>query len=89
MLEPMALAQRARDATMAERMRALPPPVVLIAGDGHARTDRAVPAHLPAALAIAFVEVDPGVRDPKAAPYDYVWYTPRATDEDPCAAFAR
>jgi uncharacterized iron-regulated protein len=85
MLEPMALAQRARDATMAERMRAQPPPVVLVAGDGHARTDRGVPAYLPRALSIAFLEVEAGVFEPKPAPYDYVWYTPRATDEDPCA----
>jgi uncharacterized iron-regulated protein len=89
MLEPMALAQRARDATMAERMRAQPPPVVLIAGDGHARTDRGVPAQLPRALAVAFLEVDPAHREPRPAPYDFVWYTPRATDEDPCAAFAK
>jgi uncharacterized iron-regulated protein len=89
MLEPMALAQRARDATMAERMRALGPPVVLIAGDGHARTDRGVPAQLPHTVSLAFIEVDRAVHEPASAPYDYVWYTPRATDEDPCAAFAK
>jgi uncharacterized iron-regulated protein len=89
MLEPMALAQRARDATMAERMRALGVPVVLIAGNGHARTDRGVPAQLPGAVAVAFMEVDHAVREPVQAPYDYVWYTPRATDEDPCAALAK
>jgi uncharacterized iron-regulated protein len=88
MLEPMALAQRARDATMAARMRALPPPIVLIAGDGHARTDHAVPAQLRGALSVAFLEVDPAIREPKPAPYDYVWFTPRASGEDPCAAFA-
>jgi uncharacterized iron-regulated protein len=77
---------------------------VLISGAGHARLDRGVPWYLrqPAAgadataaiLSIAFVEVDRAKRDPAAygagaAPYDYLWFTPRAKDEgdDPCAAF--
>jgi uncharacterized iron-regulated protein len=91
MLAPMALAQRARDATMAVVMNDMVTPVVLIAGDGHARTDRGVPAHLRALspnariVSVAFVEVQADVRAPGSAPYDYVWYTPRASDEDPCA----
>jgi hypothetical protein len=95
MLDPMALAQRARDATMAERMLAAPArPVVLIAGDGHARADRGVPAQLRArspgarVVAVAFLEVQADARAPGPGPYDYVWYTPRATDEDPCAGSA-
>lgn len=47
---PMALAQRARDATMADAMlsahRATGLPVVLIAGNGHVRRDVGVPRHL-------------------------------------------
>ena len=47
---PMALAQRARDATMADAMlrahRSTGLPVVLIAGNGHVRRDIGVPRHL-------------------------------------------
>ncbi|MEA2748381.1 MAG: hypothetical protein QOI41_2524, partial [Myxococcales bacterium] len=50
-----------------------------------------------AVLSIAFAEVEKGKNDPPAyaarwnvttLPFDFVWFTPRATDEDPCAAFA-
>lgn len=47
---PMAMAQRARDATMADAMlrarRSTGLPVVLIAGNGHVRRDIGVPRHL-------------------------------------------
>jgi uncharacterized iron-regulated protein len=78
MLAPMLRAQRARDARMAERLRAgaAGDGAVLIAGAGHARLDRGVPWYLrqPAAgadaaapvLSVAFVEVDGGRRDPAA-----------------------
>jgi uncharacterized iron-regulated protein len=76
---------------------------VLIAGTGHTRTDRGVGADLAArdherrVVSIAFAEVEKGRNDPPAyavrwnttaLPFDFVWFTPRATDEDPCAAFA-
>jgi uncharacterized iron-regulated protein len=72
---------------------------VLIAGAEHARRDRGAPrvlAHLaPGAdvATLAFLEVDPAARDVAAdlaaryggdAVFDYVWYTPKASDEDPC-----
>lgn len=72
---------------------------VLVTGAGHARRDRGAPRALarlaPGATvaALAFVEVSPSRRDPLAgvaggggsAPvFDYVWYTPRASDEDYC-----
>jgi uncharacterized iron-regulated protein len=49
-IAPMAMAQRARDATMADAMlrarRSTGLPVVLIAGNGHVRRDIGVPRHL-------------------------------------------
>jgi uncharacterized iron-regulated protein len=69
---------------------------VLIAGAGHTRLDRGVPYYLRLAepdasiVSIAFREVASGStspRDEESAAYDYVWFTPRASDEDPCAAF--
>ncbi len=75
---------------------------VLIAGTGHTRRDRAVPWHLgrfvpeSKAVAIGLVEVDDdtpspiGYRDRFGGdlPFDYVWFTARVTNENPCDAFA-
>ena len=73
---------------------------VLIAGTGHTRTDRGAPLDLRArdprraVSSLAFVEVERGKDEPGAyaarwnttsLPFDFVWFTPRATDEDPCA----
>jgi uncharacterized iron-regulated protein len=108
-LPRMALAQRARDASMAAVLvRALEaggptrPQAALVCGAGHARTDRGVPRHVRAARAdakivsVAFLEVIDGKTDPAAllgeadAPaFDFVWFTPRASDDDPCAAFRK
>jgi uncharacterized iron-regulated protein len=99
-LAPMALAQHARDAQMAKVLAsaAVKDGAVLIAGGGHARLDRGVPYYLaleaPGATvaSLVFREVRHGDTDPKAyvaeeGPFDYVWFTPRASDEDPCAGF--
>jgi uncharacterized iron-regulated protein len=76
MMDPMILAQRARDATMADRLAAAARERsggILITGKGHA-TARAVPAWLAQdapgkkVVAVAFVEVDPDQK----APADYV-----------------
>jgi len=101
-LAPMALAQHARDAQMAEVLAraGAKDGGVLIAGGGHARLDRGVPYYLAldapgATLAsVSFREVRHGDVDPKSyvteeGPFDYVWFTPRGSDEDPCAAFKR
>lgn len=79
-------------------------PAVLIAGAGHVRKDRAVPLYLlrrvPGlkVVSIAIREVDAAETDPAAyagmensdgpALYDYVIFTPRVDDDDPCDTFA-
>lgn len=103
LLPPMALAQHARDAQMARALLgAEEQTAVLIAGSGHARLDRAVPYYLrletPGArvVSLAIVEVEHGQTDPRGyygaaseAPFHYLWFTPRGSDEDPCAAFRK
>ncbi len=91
----MVEAQRARDARMAAVLKG---PSVLIAGTGHARRDRGVPLYMKGGdvISIAFMEVVPGSKNPRdyfdefasAASFDYVWFTPRAEREDPCAGIA-
>lgn len=99
----MALAQRARDAQLAQAMaRAEAGGAVLVAGAGHARRDRGVPYWLSfeapgvEVLSLAFLQVQRGVQEPSqyaaqlstaTLPFDFVWFTPRVSDEDPCAAF--
>jgi uncharacterized iron-regulated protein len=75
---------------------------VLITGAGHARRDRGVPVHLarqaPGAgiASVAFVEVDPAAVTPgdyaarfasTTLPFDYVWFTPKIDEADPCEKF--
>jgi uncharacterized iron-regulated protein len=104
MVSRMVLVQRARDAEMGERMAAAGRDggAVLIAGFGHVRRDRGVPADLerrvPGAriVSVAFLEVSAGEVEPGAyaagferdvLPYDYVRFTPRVDDLDPCEKF--
>ncbi|MEQ9489855.1 MAG: ChaN family lipoprotein [Alphaproteobacteria bacterium] len=79
-------------------------PAVLIAGAGHVRKDRAVPLYLMqrvpglVVISIAIREVDASETDPAAYAgleksdgsvlYDYVIFTPRVDDDDPCDTFA-
>jgi uncharacterized iron-regulated protein len=75
---------------------------VLIAGFGHVRNDRGVPNDLERRVpgvrivSVAFLEVSAGEVEPRAyaagferdvLPYDYVWFTPRVDDVDPCEKF--
>jgi uncharacterized iron-regulated protein len=75
---------------------------VLIAGLEHVRTDRGVRVRLRAeagddrALSVGFLEVDDELLDPADyarqfreadTPLDFVWFTPRLDDEDPCEKF--
>ena len=71
---------------------------ILIAGSGHVRKDRAVPWQLRArgggeSLTLALVEVAAGrdaARDYAAfdpRQFDFVWFTPRVDEKDPCEAW--
>jgi uncharacterized iron-regulated protein len=92
-LDGMVLAQRARDAMLADSMLAAEGDgAVLIAGAGHVRTDRGVPLYLRARApeasiaTVAPLEVhDAWTRPEQYAaafdegrlPFDWVWFTPR------------
>jgi uncharacterized iron-regulated protein len=100
LIDGMSVAQVTRDVALAEAMaKAGDRGAALIAGAGHTRTDRGAPLQLAVrakgqpAVSLAFVEVQPGLADPRdyaqrwgvaALPFDFVWFSPRATDEDPC-----
>ncbi len=99
MMPAFVLAQRMRDAQMALRMEgAGEGGAVLIAGGGHVRTDRGVPAFLPPAdrsapktLSVVMREVSEdmkGMTDPSAIggaqPFDFIVFTPAAERPDPC-----
>jgi uncharacterized iron-regulated protein len=72
---------------------------LLIAGAGHVRRDQGVPAQLTRAygassLAIGLLQVNAEDATPeryaaafeaRVLPFDFVWFTPRANDADPCA----
>jgi uncharacterized iron-regulated protein len=75
---------------------------ILIAGVGHVRRDYGIPAYLASTMpeasvsSVAFLEVSPDRLEPttyaaqfrqRTLPVDYVWFTPRVDDDDPCAAF--
>jgi uncharacterized iron-regulated protein len=75
---------------------------ILVAGAGHVRNDYGIPIYLAAnapgkqVVSIAFVEVDDQKTEPRdhtqpalkgRLPFDYVWFTPRVDDEDPCEKF--
>lgn len=98
MLDGMIAVQRARDAQMAERLAAADGDgAVLIAGSGHVRKDRGVPAFLTAlrpgarVASVAFVEVlaDAPAPEAYAMPVDYLWFTPRFDPVDPCERFRK
>jgi uncharacterized iron-regulated protein len=105
LLTPLVLAQRARDAQLAVRTASAAGQrgAILLAGNGHARTDRGVPAWLAreapgrAVLAVAHVEVEAGRGHPDdyaveyggALPFDFVIFTPATEREDPCQGLRR
>jgi uncharacterized iron-regulated protein len=99
-LAPMALAQRARDAAMAQAMRAAQAshglPVVLLTGNGHARRDLGVPRHLAGTLpparvrCVGFLEAA-GERQPRLvaeadARFDWQVLAQAQPRPDPCEA---
>ena len=101
-VDGMVAAQRARDAQMAAALLgAATDGAVLIAGTGHVRRDRGVPVYLrtrrpeASVAVVAFLEVRRERTAPEqyaaawddTLPFDYVWFTPRVDDRDPCEAF--
>jgi uncharacterized iron-regulated protein len=95
MLDAMERAQSYKDAFMARSVFEARVPVVLVTGVGHARNDRAVPHYLRAlgaenVTSVALIEVDDARTTPDAydiAAFDFVVFTPRVSDEDPCTRF--
>lgn len=99
---PMALVQRYRDAHLARAIRLANSKdggegAILITGNGHARTDRAVPWYLRGAgvdsTSLMIVEATHDAQDfldlvphaPNGKPTaDFIWVTPGAEREDPC-----
>lgn len=79
-----------------------PDGAILVAGAGHVRNDYGIPVYLTAmapgkqVISIAFLEVDNqkpephnyALPDPNGrSPFDYVWFTARVDDENPCEKF--
>ena len=75
---------------------------VLVAGAGHVRNDYGIPVYLTQkapgkqVISIAFLEVVDQKAEPQnyalaepngRLPFDYIWFTPRVDDEDPCEKF--
>ncbi len=78
--------------------------VILVTGTGHARRDRGVPWHLAhmapgrSVVTLGLIEVGPGQNHPtaygerfgaKALPFDFVWFTARHDNTDPCQKFKK
>jgi uncharacterized iron-regulated protein len=75
---------------------------ILVAGAGHVRKDYAIPVYLThkvpgkQVISMAFLEVVDQKPEPQnyaleypngRLPFDYVWFTPRVDDENPCEKF--
>ena len=102
-VDGMVLAQRTRDSALAESLLGGRDGGVLIAGNGHVRNDRGVPIYLrlqapDATIAtLAPLEVREAWTQPAqyaaayggTLPFDWVWFTPRMNDDDPCARFRK
>jgi uncharacterized iron-regulated protein len=103
MVQMMTRAQAHRDAFMARRLIAAGAHhgAVLIAGGEHARQDRGVPHYVRwfashTVASVGLMEVVRGREDPASyapaeaglrPPFDFLWFTLRADNEDPCATF--
>jgi uncharacterized iron-regulated protein len=100
-LPKLVLAQRARDATMADALiEHAPDGAVAILGNGHAAADMGVPIYLaqraPAAkvFSLGLIEVENGQETPAdylpkdgGRRFDAVWFTRPAERDDPCKDF--
>lgn len=100
MVPRLALAQRVRDAAMAEALvrHATADGVILIAGNGHVRGDLGVPAYLdPGSPVVSVGWIERPAEAPLTAEamreaakdhpgFDYLWPTAAVAREDPCRA---
>lgn len=96
---PLVTLQRLKDAFMGRAMRKAfdaKRASILIAGNGHIRNDRGVPWHLAQDAKAITISIQEVSRDAltladyeTASPelYDYVWFTPRVDEIDPCDKF--
>lgn len=94
MAEAMVAVQIFKDQTMAHELRSQAgfDQGVLIAGNGHIRKDYGVPKHLERTVSVAFMEVqgtNQSVDDYDVHLYDYVVFTPRVDNLDPCERFKK
>lgn len=103
-IDRMVLAQRARDAHMAHSLleHATADGALLIAGNGHVRSDFGVPYHLAQlapderVMSLGLLEVATDMDEPAdyaeawempRLPFDFVWFTPRVDDRGACERF--
>lgn len=97
MVEAMLHAQHYKDAFMARALLAANMPAALITGREHARKDRGVPLFLERfgardVVSVGLIDVDDHKRAPSdydIAAFDFVVFTPRVSDEDPCVEFRK
>jgi uncharacterized iron-regulated protein len=94
LVDKMIVGQVFKDAFMARTLTDAGPPAVLVAGGGHARSDRGVPIYLGdrTVRSVLWVEVHPDRTAPADYPdekADWLWFTPTLSDEDPCVVFAK
>ncbi len=98
-VKPLVGMQKLKDAFMARALREdrkADDVAILIAGNGHTRMDRGVRMFLDKTEKVASVALIEVVRDRTDATdypafdaklYDYVWFTPRVDEVDPCETF--
>ena len=90
MMAGMVEVQRYRDAVFAraalEALDRYGPPVAVIAGNGHARTDWGVPAMIARAAPEVTTHATGFVEGPTDMPFDTVTIIPPAERDDPCAS---
>ncbi len=96
MLPGMVEGQRLRDAAFADAALRLldqgKSPVVLIVGNGHARTDRGSPLYLSRAapeISVVSVGILEAGNFPEGVPFDISIFAPKHDRGDPCAAFLK
>ena len=95
MLPAMVRAQRLKDAAFArttlQALRDTSGPVVVITGNGHARTDWGMPRYIaraaPEAHLVSFGQIEGSPSDADAPPFDIWRVTETIARPDPCAAF--